>query len=150
MITTGIVAGFPASWPVHLDQAWLAIVSKPQAAVIATTADNGVTITLEEITGTGPISCAPTQKSTAFPTGAVDDHNRHRPRLPRELAGAPGAGVARDSIASNLRRRWPTRYISRHMSVGRSVPLLIHGDLSCGICSLCCRSRWSSRWPVVR
>jgi lysylphosphatidylglycerol synthetase-like protein (DUF2156 family) len=47
MITTGIVPGFPASLPAHLDQAWLAIVSKPQAAVIAMTADNGVTITLK-------------------------------------------------------------------------------------------------------
>jgi hypothetical protein len=33
-----------------LEQAWLAIVSKPQAAVIATTADNGVTITLKRQT----------------------------------------------------------------------------------------------------
>jgi len=48
MITTGIVPGFPASLPAHLDQAWLAIVSKPQAAVIATTADNGVTIPRSE------------------------------------------------------------------------------------------------------
>jgi hypothetical protein len=47
MITTALVPGFPASLPAHLDQAWLAIVSKPQAAVIATTADNGVTITLK-------------------------------------------------------------------------------------------------------
>jgi hypothetical protein len=47
MITTGIVPGYPASWPAHLEQAWLAIVSKPQAAVIATTDGGGVTITLK-------------------------------------------------------------------------------------------------------
>jgi hypothetical protein len=53
MITTGIVPGFPASWPAHLDQAWLAIVSKPRAASIATTDGDGVRITLKRQTKKG-------------------------------------------------------------------------------------------------
>ena len=48
MITTGIVPGFPASLPAQLDQPWLAIVSKPQAASIATTDGDGVTIRRSE------------------------------------------------------------------------------------------------------
>ena len=46
-ITSGIVPGFPASLPAHLEQAWLTLVSKPAAATIMTTPDNGVTIALK-------------------------------------------------------------------------------------------------------
>ena len=51
-ITSGIVPGFPASLPPHLEQAWFTLVSKPAAATITTTADNGVKIALEKQTKT--------------------------------------------------------------------------------------------------
>jgi hypothetical protein len=46
-ITGGIVPGFPPNLPPHLEQAWLTLVSKPAAATITTTPDNGVTIALK-------------------------------------------------------------------------------------------------------
>ena len=49
-ITSGIVPGFPANMPAHLEQAWLTLVSKPAAATITTTADNGVKIALKKQT----------------------------------------------------------------------------------------------------
>jgi hypothetical protein len=51
-ITSGIVPGFPANMPAHLEQAWLTLVSKPAAATITTTADNGVKIALKKQTKT--------------------------------------------------------------------------------------------------
>lgn len=48
VITSGIVPGFPVSLPPHLEQAWHAIVQKPQAASITALPDGGVRVALKK------------------------------------------------------------------------------------------------------
>ena len=46
-LSSGIVPGFPQALPAHLEQAWLTIVQKPNAATITTLPDGGVRISLK-------------------------------------------------------------------------------------------------------